>query len=82
MKADTLIARAKTGGREMPSAAALAELKKLIDHNDSVGTNNSRRVAAVAACDLLASHGFECGSRDRLNSVCKAAFGRRSYGTP
>lgn len=80
MKAKDLIKNAAKAATPMPSAAALAELKLLIEHNDTCqGTRG--RVSAETACELLSSHGFPC-ARLKLDRVCRAAFGRKTYSTP
>lgn len=77
MKATDLINNALKSSISMPSDKALAELKKLLDHNDAQA-NRLLRVPASAACELLTSHGFPC-QRLKLDRVCRAAFGRKTY---
>ena len=78
--AGALIERAQRGQHAAdPSATALAELKKVLEHND--GAAWGKRVSADAALEMLASLGWD-HSRQALDALCRRRFGRRSYGTP
>lgn len=79
-QADTLIEKASRGRvADEPSAAALAELQKVLQYNDSAPWG--KRVSADAALDMLSSSGWD-HSRQALDALCRRRFGRRSYGTP
>jgi hypothetical protein len=81
--ADDLIARVASvaATKDAPSEYALAELRKVIAHNDSV-RGNYGRVRAEDACEMLAGLGWTGASRTALNTVCRKLLGRRSFGTP
>ena len=81
--ADALIARVAGNGasKALPNEHALAELRKVIAHNDSVPGNHGR-VRAEDACELLSALGWAGASRTALNTLCRKVLGRRSYGTP
>ncbi|HEY3496233.1 MAG TPA: hypothetical protein VGK73_16150 [Polyangiaceae bacterium] len=64
-----------------PSPEALAELRKLIDHNDACGSMRGR-VRAERAVEMLRGLGWAGGSRQALDTLCTRVFGRSSYGTP
>jgi hypothetical protein len=82
-RAAALIAQAKAGAVRVtpPSAAALADLKALIDHNDSVSSSGPGRVVADTAIKMLQEYGWRGNSRKTLDALCAAQFGRRTYGT-
>lgn len=73
-------ARGPTSTIPAPSAAALAELRAVIEHNDA--SPRSVRVPADRAIELLRALGWGGKSRVAFEAVCKRHFGRRSYGTP
>jgi hypothetical protein len=77
MKAADLI-RAKAQGIAI-SPEALAELKKLVAHNDRT-TCNHLRVNARAAVELLQSYGVKVGGRITLDKICREHLGRKTYG--
>lgn len=76
MKAEDAI-RESTQKTDVPSKAALTELKKLCAHNDAQ-TNHYRRVSRETAMELLTANGFPCHSNSRLDRVCRL-LGRKSY---
>lgn len=80
--ASALIAKAKLkqAALPMPSEDALAELKQLLDHNDS--STHRERVSAPDAIAMLKGMGWRGRERGALDTVCRMAFGRKSYGTP
>jgi len=82
--ADELIAAASVGARTpQPSAAGLDALRTLCTHNDASGRSGPGRVSAEAAIVMLRTHyGWQGAGRTALDSLCRSAFGRRSYGTP
>lgn len=78
--AAALIAKAKSWCTlPDPSAQALAELRLLLEHNDTA--TKHERVGADAAINMLRGLGWKGTSRKALNAVCTRLFGRRSYGT-
>jgi hypothetical protein len=78
--ADALIERAKRGQHAAdPSPTALAELKKVLEHNDHAAWG--KRVSADTVLELLASLGWD-HSRQALDALCRRRFGRRTFGTP
>jgi hypothetical protein len=82
MKAEDLIKRASAATTlAPPSAKAMAELKKVLEHNDAA-RGNHRRVRAEDACELLRAHGWSGSSRTALDTLCQKVLGRRSFGTP
>jgi hypothetical protein len=64
-----------------PSPVALAELRKLLDHNDACGGMRGR-VRAERAVEMMRSLGWSGASRKALDSLCVRVFRRSSYGTP
>lgn len=81
--AAALIARVagRTATPDTPSEAALAELRAVIEHNDSL-RGNYGRVRAEDAVEMLAALGWGGASRTALNTLCRKILRRRSYGTP
>lgn len=71
--------RAKAQGQTIPPEA-LAELKKLVAHNDKTASNHLR-VNASRAVELLQSYGVKVGGRISLDRLCREHLGRKSYGT-
>jgi hypothetical protein len=63
-----------------PSPKALAELRKLLEHNDTVARSGAGRVSADAAIEMLRAYGWKGAGRGSLNAVCRQ-LGRHSYGT-
>jgi hypothetical protein len=79
-KAADLISQASSAsGTKLPPPDALVELKKILDHNDTAP--RPLRVSAERVLELLQSYNYSC-RREKLNAVCKAAFGRHSFGAP
>ena len=62
-----------------PPEAALAELREVLAYNDTVPFR--ARVSADDAIDMLGKHGWPCKSRTALDTMCRRAMGRKSYGT-
>lgn len=81
--AAALIAKAKTASAVVPhpSKAAMNELRLLIEHNDTTSTQREK-VGADAAINMLRSMGWIGRSRTTLDTLCKVALKRKSYGTP
>lgn len=80
--AEMLIAsvqQAKSNGPPDPSSDALAELRKLVEYNDSCASF-SKRVSYAQAIDLLREHGWTGSTRYALNHVCARLLGRTSFG--
>jgi hypothetical protein len=73
--AEELITKSTKPSTTLPSAIALAELKKVILYNDS---SPPRRVTVRMVLDMLSTHGYPCGTR-RLDTVCQMAFGRTGF---
>lgn len=80
MKASDLIKRKSLSAQIHVPEAALAELRKLIEHNDSQ-SRPSMRVNAAQAIELLQSHGVKVSGRITLDRVCRERLGRKTYGT-
>ena len=81
--AANLIAKVARGTQlEDASPAALAALRQLCAHND-VTSAPTKRVGSQAAIDMLREHyEWRGASISALNSLCRRALGRRSWGTP
>lgn len=62
-----------------PSPEALAEVKRLLDHNDVAA--RPHRVSAEAATKMLQDMGWTGVARSALDSLCARHFGRKSYAT-
>lgn len=62
-----------------PSAAALAELRTLCEHNDT--TDRGYRVSAAKAVDMLRAMGWSGKGTLSLNRICNRHLGRTSYGS-
>lgn len=78
MKASDLIkAHVAKGIMPAPSAAAIKELKALVDHNDTVPWKH--KVPKENAIEMLRSMGW-VGSRCAFDRMCKAQLGR-GYGS-
>lgn len=63
-----------------PPAAALKELKELLEYNDGQSSPN-RRIGSTEAVTMLRTHGWQGAGRTALDSLCVRVFGRGSYGT-
>ena len=81
--ADALIAKVASGTmRAQPPPEALAALRKILTHNDATSAPN-KRVGSQAAIDMLQEHyGWQGASISSLNTLCRRALGRKSWGTP
>lgn len=78
-----LIAAARAKVAALPSAEGIEALRQLCTHNDSISRSGPGRVSADEAITMLRSHySWSSNSRTALNTVCRKALGRRSYGTP
>jgi hypothetical protein len=77
-----LIAKAKLkqAALPLPSEAALTELRLLLEHNDSASWRE--RISAQEVIRMLRGMGWAGRERGALDTVCRMAFGRTSYGTP
>lgn len=64
---------------EAPSDDGMAELRALVEYNDTVPC--PARVSADDALEMLRGYGWARASRGALDALCKRAFGRKSYGT-
>lgn len=73
-----LISATKTG-LPMPDAKTIAELKKILAHNDASG--HLQRVSCDKTIAFLRARGWMGTARPALNSLC-AKLGRTSFGTP
>lgn len=82
--AAALIATVARGtARELPSPEAIAALAKLCEYNDHTANGPTKRVGSQAAIDMLQKHyGWMGASVSSLNSLCRQALGRKSWGTP
>ena len=81
LTAASVIAQASERERVAPpSAKALAELKKILEHNDAQRTTN-KRVHFNRAIEVLQANGWAGKSLLALNNVCKA-LGRQGYAKP
>lgn len=79
--AAALIAKAKTRNVAAdPSDAAMTELKKILAYNDLASWSTKVSFEDVSA--MLTAHGWTLTGRDSLNSLCRRAFGRASFGKP
>lgn len=81
VKASDLIKQAsgKKHGRTVPPAL-LAELRKVVEHNDSAPVH--QRVSSADACKLLTEGGYSCTTLATLVVVCRNQLGRTSWATP
>jgi len=80
--AEDLIAAVRGGtSTPEPSAAALAELRKICTYND-LERAPTKRVGQDEAIKLLRSYGWEGSSRTALHSLCRRSLGRKSWGAP
>lgn len=81
--AEALIETIRYGvAKALPSPEALTALRRLIEHNDSESAP-TKKVGAHAAIALLQKHyAWKGASISALNSLCRRAFGRKSWGTP
>lgn len=76
------IARAEKFERVAPpSAKALAELAKVVAHNDSQ-TYTAKRVKWQVAVAILQSHGWAGRSYKSLDNICREHLGREGYARP
>jgi hypothetical protein len=83
--AAALIAKAQASTHTtiaVPSDVALAELRKVLAHNDARGVSSRGRVSREAAIEMLKALGWTGSGRSALDALCRAQLGRRSYGTP
>lgn len=81
--AAALIAKAQAKGVTsipLPDAATLAELRKLVEYNDTA--THKSRVTIKDAIEFLRARGWNGGCKQALDRLCVSALGRRSYGTP
>lgn len=81
--AAALIASVSRGTtRDDPPAEAIAQLRRLCEHNDSQ-TANVKKVGSQAAVEMLQAHyAWKGSSKSALDSLCRRALGRKSWGTP
>lgn len=63
-----------------PSETAIAELGKVLAHNDSSARWN--RVRQTDAIKMLQGMGWTGASSIALDSLCRRVFGRKSWGSP
>ncbi len=80
LTAAQLIEKRKTnrpGSLEAPSAKALAELRTIVDHNDTC--DRAVKVTVEATIELLRDHGWAGRTRQALNSVCVNYLERTSF---
>lgn len=77
MDAKQLIEHATAVARAVPSTEALAELRKVLDFNDSRARSGRGRVSALRTCEMLTAMGFPC-SRSRLDRLCRD-IGRKGW---
>jgi hypothetical protein len=82
VSASDLIANAKTGAHKNRATfsnevEALAELRKICEHND---TNPSAKVTARDTIAMLRSaHGWTGQTCTTLSEVCRRSLGRKSF---
>jgi hypothetical protein len=68
--------------KDAPSAEALDALRRILAHNDAQ-TANVKRVGSGAAIEMLQTHfQWKGGSKSALDSLCRRALGRNSWGRP
>ena len=81
-RADDLIQKAKGAASRMPdpSREAQAELRKILEWNDSARWN--QRVGHPAVLQLLQTMGWQGRNRQTLDRLCARLFGRKTFGTP
>ncbi len=65
----------------VPTPAALAELREIIEYNDTESAP-TKRVGQDAAIALLRSHGWQGCSRSALLHLCRTVLSRSSWSKP
>ncbi len=78
MKASDLIKAASGRAKASTlSAALLADLKAICEHNDAAPVN--QRVRVEDACKLLEEGGVRCSTGTTLQAICREQLGRTSW---